>query len=240
MTRTTLAPRLASSLALGLALSLGLAGGSAAASPLPGVLANLPEPTISLGISTLGVGTGVELHNPRDLLGLRGSVNLFHFGLNFKESDTTSNTQAKLQNESLLFDYYPFRTGFHLTGGVIFNQNSANFSSTPQLTGALLGFITQTHYTGAVGDVHGPISFNPVDPYFGVGYEFQLGHGFGVTTDIGAIYQGNGRITLNPSGLLLTVPQLRAGVLANAERADRMIDKMSFYPIISMSLSYKF
>jgi len=226
--------------ALTAGIAAAIASGTAAASPAPPLPAFLPAPTVSLGISTLGVGTGVEFHNQHDLIGVRASVNLFHFGLNFKESDTTSSTQAKLQNESLLVDYYPFHAGFHLTGGVIFNQNSANFSSTPQLTGALLGFITATHYTGAVGDVHGPISFNPVDPYFGLGYEFRLGHGFGFTTDIGAIYQGKGRITLNSSGLLLTVPQLRAGVLANAERADSMIDKMSFYPILSMSLSYRF
>jgi hypothetical protein len=87
--------------------------------------------------------------------------------------------------------------------------------------------------------VHGPISFNPVAPYLGFGYNFDTGKHWSVTADAGAIYQGNGRIAVTTTGLL-ALPQYRAQVLANAEKADRMINKMSFYPVVSFEVGYRF
>lgn len=200
----------------------------------------IPKITVWSGVSTLGAGGTVGFHDPHDLLGLRFNANFFRLGFNFIQSQAHSRAQATFQNESVYADYYPFHGNFHLTAGVVFNQNNANFSSTPEVTGALLGFITQTHYTGAIGNVHGPIRFNPVSPYFGVGYNINSGKHWTFTADAGAIYQGNGHIQMNTTGLLATFPQFNQQILSNGYKADKMIDKMSFYPVISFQIGYRF
>jgi hypothetical protein len=199
----------------------------------------VPRVSVWSGASTLGAGLTIGFHDPQSLVGVRGSMNFFRLGFNFEQSQAHSRAQATFQNESLLVDLYPFRGGFHVTGGVVFNQNSANYSSTPQLTGALLGFITHTHYTGVIGNVHGPISFNPIAPYLGIGYNVNAGKHWSVTVDAGAIYQGNGRIAVTTTGLL-AMPEYKAQVMANAEKADRMINKMSYYPVVSFEIGYRF
>lgn len=218
------------------ALCCGLAPAQAHAAP--GYF--IPPPTISAAASTLGAGAGLGFRAPGGLLGVRASVNIFHFGINLDQGSTRAQAQAKFQNETLLLDIYPWQKHFHVTAGVIFNQNSANFSASPQLTGTLLSFINHAHYKGVIGNVHGPISFNPIAPYFGVGWDFDPGGKWDVKLDAGGMYQGNGRIALTPTGLLAVSPEIRARVMANAERADSIINKMSFYPVISFQLGYHF
>jgi hypothetical protein len=200
----------------------------------------VPQMTVWTGVSTLGTGGTIGFHNPHDLVGMRFNANFFRLGINFTQSQAHSRAQAQFQNESVYADIYPWHKNFHFTIGVVFNQNSANYSSTPEITGALLGFILNSNYTGAIGNVHGPISFNPVAPYFGFGYNVNTGKHWTVTFDAGAIYQGNGRIALIPTGLLATFPQFNQQILANGYKADKMIDKMSFYPVISFQVGYRF
>jgi len=200
----------------------------------------IPQITAWTGVSTLGAGGTVGFHDPGDLIGLRGNANFFRLGFNFIQTQSHSRAEATFQNESIYADYYPFHGNFHVTAGVVFNQNSANYSSTPQVTGALLGFITHTHYTGAIGNVHGPISFNPVSPYFGVGYNVNSGRHLTFTADVGAIYQGNGRIAMTTTGLLSSMPQFTQEIEANGYKADKMISKMAFYPVISFQIGYRF
>lgn len=198
------------------------------------------SPSLSLGVSTMGAGGSLEFHRPYSLFGVRAGVNIFHFNINFTTNGARSQAQAHFQNETIFADYYPWHRHFHITAGVVFNQNSADYSSSPEITGALLGFITSTHYTGAVGNVHGPISFNPVAPYLGIGWTYNVSKHWHLNADIGAMYQGNGRITLTPTDLIASNPQMRAGMIANAQQADRMINKMSFYPIIGFQFGYEF
>jgi hypothetical protein len=200
----------------------------------------VPKVTVWTGVSTIGVGATVGFHDPHALLGLRVGANFFRIGFNFEQTEAHSRAQANFQNESLLADVYPFHGNFRLTAGVVFNQNSANYSSTPEVTGALLGFISDSHYHGVIGNVHGPISFNPVAPYLGVGYEYHAGPHWSVSADAGAMYQGNGRIQLIPTGLLAAMPDWRDRILANGYKADKMISKMSYYPVVSFQVGYRF
>jgi len=200
----------------------------------------VPKVTVWTGVSTIGVGATVGFHDPHGLLGVRAGANFFRLGFNFTQSAAHSRAQANFQNEILMADLYPFHGGFRVTAGVVFNQNSANYSSTPEVTGALLGFISNSHYTGVVGNVHGPISFNPVAPYLGVGYVVHAGGHWMASADAGAMYQGNGRIALIPTGLLAAMPAWRDRILANGYRADKMIDKMSYYPVVRFQVGYRF
>lgn len=201
---------------------------------------HLPQLSIGLGASTLGAGVVIGLHDPGALLGARVRANLFHFNINFTEDGAKSQAQAHLQNESIILDIYPAHGHFRISAGVVFNQNNAAFSSTPQLTGTLLSFIQRIHYNGAVGDVHGPITFNPVAPYLGVGYAWDIDKRWSISADFGAMYQGNGRIHLTPSGLIASNPQMEAGLTANAIKANKMISKMSFYPILDIQAAFRF
>ncbi len=212
----------------------------AAAGPLLIKTAFLPQIAIGFGASTLGGGVTANMHNPGDLFGGSVQANLFHFNINFSQNAAKSKAQATLQNESLLFDYYPWRQHFHLSAGVVFNQNNASFTTTPQLVGSLLGFVNRTHYTGTIGNMHGPITFNPIAPYLGAGYSWDVAGNWSFDASFGAMYQGNGHITLTSTGLMASNPQMRAGLEANATRANKMLDKMSFYPILSLDVTYRF
>jgi hypothetical protein len=200
----------------------------------------VPRASVSLGGSTLGAGAGVGFHDHGALFGVRLGTNLFRLGLGVMDDDARTRVLCHLHSESILLDVYPWRRNFRLTAGVIFNQNRATVTSRPYATSALLGYVRRMQYQGAIGEVSGPVTFNQVDPYIGLGVDFDFGPHWTVSVDGGAMYEGNGHVSLTPSGLLATDPRMRAGVTASALKAERAIGRLSFYPVVGLAISYRF
>ncbi len=54
------------------------------------------------------------------------------------------------------------------------------------------------------------------------------------------MYQGNGTVSLTPTGLIASNRQMRAAMEAEAKQASYFMDKPSCYPIIGLFIQYRF
>jgi len=149
------------------------------------------------------------------------------------EEDFTYSGDLKLSSVSVLGDWFPFNgTTFRITAGAFINLNKANLILTPTETYTIGG---TTYSPSDLGTLTADIKFNKVAPYIGLGFGNPVGGapGLDFTFDIGAMYHGAPRATMNAEGQLAPT----------ASQASKLEDNLSwfrFYPVVSLGLSYKF
>ena len=136
-------------------------------------------------------------------------------------------------------DYFPFGSGFRLSGGVVFNDNSIDATATTQATYT----IGNTTYTAAqVGSLTGSIDFDDVAPYIGIGWgnPFSKESNWSFAIDIGVMYQGSPEASFTANGTLAS----NAAFLADLEREEQNLndemDEYKYYPVISCAVTYRF
>jgi hypothetical protein len=129
----------------------------------------------------------------------------------------------------MLLDWHPFQDSFHVSTGVILNATHARLDA-PAAGSA------------ESGTVRGEMQFNPFVPYLGFGWARTFGKDqrWGFMSDFGVAFLGTPEVSLRAAGPLASDPAFRRGL---AEEQSRIEDDMSdfrFYPIISISLYYRF
>ena len=102
--------------------------------------------------------------------------------------------------------------------------------------------INGTSYTAAqVGSLTGEATWNPVDPYLGIGFgnPFRGSHWtFGL--DLGVVYEGSAKVSLSATGAA-ALPQLASDVQSEQTQAQDTISRYSkWYPVLMVSLGYRF
>lgn len=204
------------------ALSGLLAAGSAAADGF------------GLGVKAGTLGFGVE-----GTFGLSERVNL-RVGANdysYSGSETASGIRydgkLDLRSGAMLLDWHPFAGTFRLSAGVIYNKNKLRMTATPTSSQDIGG----TTYTPAqIGTLTGEVTFKTTAPYAGIGWGNAARRGrFGFTAEIGALFQGNPRVTLASSGAVS-----QTDLNTEAQDAASDLDKFKVYPVISLGFSFRF
>jgi len=138
--------------------------------------------------------------------------------------------------------------GFRLTGGLVYNATEVTGSSLPPASGVYdIGGVPVP--VGLVGTLDGKVEFDPIVPYAGLGWGRApgSGSGFGVTLDLGVIFQGEGEVTLTPiipAGSPLNEPLAREALQILIEREERDLQDdivdYDMYPVVSLGISYRF
>ncbi len=98
-----------------------------------------------------------------------------------------------------------------------------------------------------VGSLHGRIDFPTFAPYLGIGWGRAAGGHWGFKADLGAAYQGHGRVTLTPEipagSPILQIPGAREildlAVAREEAEAERSIAKYDVYPVVSLGIVYR-
>ncbi len=145
---------------------------------------------------------------------------------------------AKIKNAGVLIDFYPFTSGLRLSAGGIYNGTKV--TATAQPTAGTSYTVNGNTYTAAqIGTATGEIKYQKVMPYVGLGFGNTMSGGkvsFGM--DFGAML---GKPTASTS---ISNPTNNATLANDAAIEDAKFkdeaNKLSFYPCISMSLSYRF
>ncbi len=155
---------------------------------------------IGVNVKAGTLGAGVELSKG---LSDKLSVGLAFNSYNLKTTDTTNQVdydyEFKLQTVGLLANYHPFSGIFHMTAGVLVNNNELSLTGKP--TAGSTYTINGTSYTAAqVGSLTGKLTFSKTSPYLGLGWGSRPNGSFGLTADIGALYQNSPKLALNSSG----------------------------------------
>ncbi len=201
----------------------------------------------NLGLSGEVGTTGVGVHLSVPLaqqLNARFGVNYFDYSFNSSTNDVNYDARAKLRTFDALLDWFPFDNGFRLSGGVIYNGNKIDATGKPKANGIYT--INGNVYTAAqAGQVDGRIDFKKFAPYLGLGYGNAAApnRGWGVTADLGVMFQGNASTSVSNSGCNATAAlcaRLATDVAAeNAELSDK-VHGYNLYPVVRIGVSYRF
>jgi hypothetical protein len=193
---------------------------------------------VGVRAGTLGVGGDFGWHLAPTL-----NARLGYSAYSRDTSVTSTNVhydgKLKLSNLPLLVDFSPFGP-FHLTAGIVGNNNKIDVTGTP--TGSSYT-INGTPYTASqVGSLSGKIKLgNSVAPYFGIGWGNVAGAGVNFYADLGVMYQGSPKTTLNVTcGSGVNCTTLQNDVAAEQQALDDKVKKYKYYPVVGIGLTIGF
>jgi hypothetical protein len=149
-------------------------------------------------------------------------------------SHTTSTSSAsydgklKLSNLNAFLDFSPLGP-FRLTGGVIFNDNKYDATGRPN---------------GAPGSFNAQVkSGNRAAPYLGVGYGNVSGMGINFYADLGVMFMGSPKATINADCSGLSAGQcstLQSQATAEQARLEDELKRFKAYPVLNIGLTIGF
>ena len=192
-------------------------------------------------IGTLGLGAELNM-SISDSVSARFGINA---GTYYSANSRVSNnydSNIQLQTASALADWYPFQSSFRTSGGIFYNNNNAVLKAIP--SGGIYTINGVQYPATGISSLQGTMSFNSVAPYIGIGWgnPVEANKGWGLTTDIGVLFQGNPRIDMSAT-CTLTAPGGCAAFNADleAERAKLESDLSNFiwWPVASIGITYQ-
>ncbi|HEX4964075.1 MAG TPA: hypothetical protein VF173_24835 [Thermoanaerobaculia bacterium] len=206
------------------------------------------EVAITPKAGTLGLGAELTVGlSPQWNLRLGG--NAFNYTDNGREvSGIVYDATAHLRTATALLDFHPGGRGFRLSAGAVYNDTYIDGSSLTPSSGFYdIGGVQVP--AGLVGTLDGRIKFDPVVPYVGLGWGNAVGPGGRVrfAADLGAVFQGKGKVTLTPqipAGSPLNDPIARQALQVLLDHEERDIEDdvadYTVYPVVSIGVSFRF
>lgn len=170
-----------------------------------------------------------------------------YLGYNYRGSTSTMkyNLDLSAKTYDALVDWYPEKgSSFRVTGGITYNGNPIDVRGQPNAAGAL-GIGGNIYNAGEVGSVNGKVSFNKFQPYLGIGWGRKLKDekGWSFSTDLGVLFQGSAKTSLNAGGCTASAAvcnQLASDVARESSALAHEMNKFKVYPVLRVGLRYKF
>ena len=212
----------------------------AAALTLAGATARAEGVAAGLKIGTLGPGVEVVGYL-NEYLNLRLAGNYLNWSFEGDAGDVTYDTDLHFGTAAGLLDLHPFKNGFRITGGFIFNENE--FKMDGQVDDETeIGDMTFT--PEQIGTLSGTAEFpDKWAPYLGLGFgtAVQDDTTFSFSFDIGVMFQGSADVSLSSSGGTLSDNAIFLHELAKEEEeAQDIADDFKIYPVLSFGICYYF
>lgn len=199
---------------------------------------------IGVTVGLLGVGLNIS-EMVTDNIAIRGNINGFSYSDDWTPEEATYNGDLKLFTVGVLADYYPMDgSSFKLTGGVFYNGNKIDGTATPGLLEQI--DIGDNTYTGAqIGTLNAGADFSKVAPYIGIGFGNKSSNsGWGMSLDIGAMYQGAANVyanaNINPLLPESTKQQIRNDIEKERKDIEDSVEKYTWYPVVMIGITYSF
>ncbi|MGE5293622.1 MAG: hypothetical protein ACM3VT_02210 [Solirubrobacterales bacterium] len=200
--------------------------------------AALDEWAVGAKVGTLGVGGEVVT----DLLpgvNLRGGVQWLGFGFEAEFDDIDYDVDVDLFNPLAVLDWYPFAGDFRISAGVLFNGSEIDLEATSDEPVEIGGTL---YDPSEFGSIRGQSDFDDVAPYIGIGFGNPLssdGH-WGFSADAGVAFIGSPNVNLRVTGPFANDPALLANLAEEEEEIEDDLDHLRFYPVLSLTLYYRF
>lgn len=183
------------------------------------------------------LGLGVELSRS---FSERLSVGLGFNSYNYKTTDRASDVDYDfdfdLQSVALLAHYHPFGGVFRFTGGVLRNENELNLTGRPT-AGSSYVINGVTYNASDVGTLSGKLTFDSTAPYLGLGWGSRPGGRFGMSADIGVLYQGSPKLVLTATG---PAAGLSSDIEQERRSAEEDLSDLEWYPVLSLGIYFRF
>jgi hypothetical protein len=196
---------------------------------------------VSTRIGTLGIGVDVAKSVTPQVNGRLG-FNFGNIGTNRTDSGINYDAQLNLSSVQLVGDYYPFNSsGFRVTGGLVAQSNKFSVTSKPSSNGSYT-IDNVPRQVSEVGSLTGEYTYgNSIAPYVGIGIGKSTNDGFGFNADLGVMFAGSPKVTLNASNQAFNNnPITRAQIDNQARQTENDLKGFNLYPVLSIGLSYGF
>jgi hypothetical protein len=195
---------------------------------------------ISVRAGTLGVGGELSLR-PSRYVGLRVGGNYFTATRSATIEGISYQLQPKLKSGTAIVDLHPLGGSFHLSGGLVRNQNQGTVLA--QLSGPVtIG--PQTYQPAEVGSLSGLVQYQDrYAPYAGLGFGGRGRVSF--LFDVGLVFSGFPQVSLT-SGTSLTGPAkvvFDQNVLQEVQEIQTEIESrtyLKYTPVVSLGLRVGF
>jgi hypothetical protein len=196
---------------------------------------------LKIGTNGLGADLGWEI---APTLGARIGVSGGTLNTHVDTSDIHYDAKLKLANANLLLDWSPLGP-FRITAGIVPNSNKIDMIGTP--TNGQFTLNGNTYQASEIGSLTGTVKpGNSAAPYLGIGYGNVWTRGINFYFDLGVMFQGSPKTTLNltcgpaaPPGSA-TCNAAQADVAAEQQRVDDKLKKFQYYPVGSVGITIGF
>ena len=196
---------------------------------------------ITARIGTLGAGVEVAKSLTPQFNGRLG-LNFGNIGFNRTDSGINYDSQLNFSSVQLFGDYYPFSSSsFRVTGGLVAQNNRFSVNSKPSGNGTYT--IDGTQYSAStVGSLSGEYKYgNSIAPYLGIGIGKSTNEGFSFNADLGVMFTGSPKVTLNASNPAFNNnPTTRTQLDNQVRQTENDLRGFNVYPVLSVGLSYGF
>ena len=190
-------------------------------------------------VGTTGLGGDVTVPLVSNWLNLRGGYNFGELRPSTTQGGIAYKGDVHLESVPILLDIHPFHGGFRITGGVFYNRNEIDLSSSVA-PGTVIGGVA----VGGTALLNANVSWSEdFAPYLGIGWgnaaddnTLDLPIAVGFSLDIGAFYQGSPDVVLTDSSGLVTAPNL---AIEQAQIEEDMSD-LKFFPVITVGIHVRF
>jgi hypothetical protein len=215
-----------------------------------------PFSAVGVSIKASLLGGGMEAATPLTRrINLRGGFNVFGYDRSFHKDGVDYAGQLHFRSAEAHFDWFPFGGSFHLSpGALIYNGNQVTANAS--VSGGQSFTLNGTSYTSDPADPvigAGKLAFNKAGPMFTIGFGNLVPrhHRFSVPFEIGGIYTGAPRMTLNLTGSacdstgqncasIATDPTIQSNVQAERDKVNKDVSAFKFYPVVSLGFGIKF
>lgn len=196
---------------------------------------------VGVRAGTTGVGADVAFSLMPTL-----AARIGYSGLSYNHdvdvTDVNYDGKLKLSNANLLLDFSPLGP-FRITGGLIVNDNKVDITGRP--SGGSYTINGVVYPASAIGSLNGTVkSGNRAAPYLGIGYGNVAGLGVNFYFDLGVMFQGTPKASLNAAcGSALTpaqCAQLGNDVAAEQVRLQNDIKNFKYYPVANIGVTIGF
>lgn len=200
---------------------------------------------VGITAGTLGIGPEVS-YRLSERLGVRGNATFLSISRDIDSDDITYDGKVKLQSGGVMLDVYPFGGGFRVSGGLRINGNKARGIASPN-SGTSYTINGTTYSAADIGTLRAETDIKNVAPALTLGYGGGLSNGLIFGIEAGALFQGSVKIKpLTITGVCAgaspppTCATLTADLDAERRSVNGDIDGYKVYPILQLSVGYRF
>jgi hypothetical protein len=193
---------------------------------------------LGLKVGTLGIGAEGTI-GLTDSLNTRIGFNAYPFSYSGTVDDVDYNFDLSLLSGGLFLDWHPFGGNFRLSAGGLVNGNKIEAESKPN---ASYKIGDNTYTADQVGTLKAETSFNNIAPYAGIGFGDAVGKDkrFGFALDLGVIYQGTPSLKYTVTGPIQNNPAFQQDMDKQMQELKDALNYATWYPVVSIGLTYKF
>ena len=158
----------------------------------------------------------------------------------FDTDDVDYDGDLDISAGAIKFDYYPFGGRFYLTAGAMLPDMEANVSGRSKRNDTF-EFDGVTYAASDIGSVHGKLTIaDGVQPYAGLGWRSSHRQGFGLFSELGVMATSIDVSLSTSEDYEAQSDQFRRDLRREEQRLKDEADKLPFYPVAVVGISYTF